>query len=354
MPPRVEQPLAARGRSRSETTLRAISVSRLVVDLAAGAPRDGRVLSVHSNACNILLTGPDRPNGTAAPILALAGCELGNGPLNVLVGKFAPVRRVAVPHAPARLDHDRLSLGCLSVAIGGAMPWDPHPAWARLRCRKLPTANRVQSVLAIARRRAPPDTLLNLLSPPRSADSRGPASRRLFAEFASILGRLEADGTDRLPAATAALAGLGTGLTPAGDDFLIGLMLSLWLRSERAPALCRPMATTATQRTSRLSACLLSQAAAGNCGAHWHAFLETVTGADETMIEKPVAALLDQGHTSGGDALAGFLWACRHLESPARGEGSARGHGSGTLWPGAARAEQGSCIREHGGPRRRA
>ena len=314
---RVEQPLAR----RPETTLRAVSVSRLVVDLATGAPRDGRVLSGHSNACNILLTGPDRQAGAAAPILTLAGCELGNGPLNVLVGEFAPVCRVAVPHAPARLDHDRLSIGCLSVGIAGAMLWDPHPAWARLRYRQLPTVNRVRSVLAIARRRAPPDTLLDLLPPSRWAGGRGPASRRLLAEFASILGRLEADGTDGLPAAAAALAGLGTGLTPAGDDFLIGLMLSLWLRSERAPALCRPLATTAAQRTSRLSACLLSQAAAGNCGAHWHAFLEAITGADETMIEKLVAALLDHGHTSGGDALAGFLWACRHLELPARSEG---------------------------------
>ena len=314
MSPRVGQPLP-RG---PESILRAISASRLVVDLTRDGPRDGRVLSTHSNACNILLTGDNPQEGAAAPILTLGGRKLGNGPLNVLLDEFTPVRRAALPRAAVRLGRDRLSIGRVTIVIRGTTLWNPRPTWAQLRRRPSPTERRIQSVLAIARRGAPPQSLLDLLPPRRPADGCGSTGRRLFAEFVSTLDRLEADGTAGLPAASAALAGLGTGLTPAGDDFLMGLMLALWLRSKRAPELCRLMSTTAAKRTGRLSASLLKQAAAGNCGAHWHAFLKAFTEADKARVDILVTAILDPGHTSGGDALAGFLWACRYLEFPAR------------------------------------
>ncbi len=292
-------------------TTGAESVSRVVLELAAGAGRGGRVLGVHSKACNIELA--PAAGELAAPVVTLTGRKTGNGPLNIVVEDFAAVHAVASTGTASYLDRNRLSVGPLAVLLQGAVPWEPCPGWDRLRSGRGPCRRRLDSLLRLARRRVPPGTLLDLLPPSRSAHWPGAMGPRLHAAFTAIFERIEADG---LPAAAVSLAGLGNGLTPAGDDFLLGAMLAIWLRSTRAAAICGPLARAAARRTSSLSASLLHQAAAGHCGADWHAFLQGVAGDDDVTLERSTAALLAHGHTSGGDALAGFLWACRHERPP--------------------------------------
>ena len=287
-------------------TTGAESVSRVVLELAACAGREGRVLGVHSKACNIELA--PAAGELAAPVLTLAGRKTGNGPLNIVVEDFAAVRAAVATDTASYLDDTRLSVGPLTVSLEGAIPWEPRPGWERLRRGRGLCHRRLDSLLRLARRRVPPGTLLDLLPPPRSAHWPGAMGQRMRAEFTAIFERVEADG---LPAAAVSLAGLGNGLTPAGDDFLLGAMLAVWLRGSRAAAICGPLARAAARRTSSLSASLLHQAAAGRCGADWHAFLQGVAGDDDVTLERSTAALLAHGHTSGGDALA-----CRHERPP--------------------------------------
>jgi len=92
-----------------------------------------------------------------------------------------------------------------------------------------------------------------------------------------------------------ALAGLGPGLTPEGDDLIAGYAAGLALfhgRSEEASAL----AEAAALRTTSLSATLLRHAAAGELAEPAHEFL---AGRGE-------AALLRWGSSSGRKLLEGL------------------------------------------------
>ncbi len=117
-----------------------------------------------------------------------------------------------------------------------------------------------------------------------------------------------------------ALVGLGPGLTPAGDDFLTGVLLAessgdlpspLVSRASRAKIEAVASGTTPGGRT------LLWQALQGRFPAYLLRFLQALAG-PTTAVEPAVRSACAHGETSGTDALSGFLWALRISASPGR------------------------------------
>jgi hypothetical protein len=108
-----------------------------------------------------------------------------------------------------------------------------------------------------------------------------------------------------------AFLGCGRGLTPSGDDFVMGLLLMLnrwprsgWNRAHLA-ALNTQVITAARQRTTTLSAALLACAARGEADERLIAALDFIcTGlGDEARQANDLAGW---GASSGLDALAGM------------------------------------------------
>ena len=111
-----------------------------------------------------------------------------------------------------------------------------------------------------------------------------------------------------LETGAAQLAGLGGGLTPAGDDFLTGVMLWAWLAHPSPRSQCRLLVKAAAPRTTTLSAAFLQAAARGECGVAWHVLLAALSEGGDAELATAVQDVLSHGATSGADALAGFLW----------------------------------------------
>ncbi|HET6823298.1 MAG TPA: DUF2877 domain-containing protein, partial [Anaerolineales bacterium] len=106
------------------------------------------------------------------------------------------------------------------------------------------------------------------------------------------------------------LAGLGAGLTPAGDDFIMGAIHAVWIIHplEVASALTQSIADTAAPLTTSLSAAWLRSAGQGEAGVLWHQFFEALVGRVDapTYLQEALDNILSVGETSGADALAGF------------------------------------------------
>jgi hypothetical protein len=109
-----------------------------------------------------------------------------------------------------------------------------------------------------------------------------------------------------------ALLGLGSGLTPSGDDFVGGLFFARsWLATtndadaEGWRAAAAVVRDAARARTHAISQALLGDLLEGTSHAPLHALVEALaTGADP----RPAArALVRLGHSSGWDILAGLL-----------------------------------------------
>jgi hypothetical protein len=101
------------------------------------------------------------------------------------------------------------------------------------------------------------------------------------------------------------LIGLGYGLTPSGDDFLIGTLATLdALEQTNMHAALGRAVVAAAGRTSPLSASFLRAAAAGHVGENLHAMVAAILTGD---ADAAVTAATRIGHTSGWDALAGAV-----------------------------------------------
>jgi hypothetical protein len=112
-----------------------------------------------------------------------------------------------------------------------------------------------------------------------------------------------------LQTGAAGLAGLGPGLTPAGDDFLVGVLLGLWAAWPVlvVPPVVEAIVSAAAPRTTLLSAAWLRAAGRGEADEAWHNLLASLVSSPASGIITAGQRILARGHTSGADALAGFF-----------------------------------------------
>jgi hypothetical protein len=111
-------------------------------------------------------------------------------------------------------------------------------------------------------------------------------------------------------AAAASLAGLGEGSTPAGDDYLMGVLHAAWATDLAARTWAPALAAAAAPRTTTASAVWLAAAARGQVAPAWGELLAALAGGDSARLVTAVAAVRARGHTSGAYSLRGFLAAC--------------------------------------------
>ena len=107
-----------------------------------------------------------------------------------------------------------------------------------------------------------------------------------------------------LAGAAAALAGLGSGLTPAGDDVLAGVLLVGAITEGYAANGLMSVANEA--QTHDISRAFLRWAAVGQSIAPVHQLLAALTEQDHPLIERAQTAVATIGATSGADLLLGI------------------------------------------------
>ena len=283
--------------------LLATSISRMVTEwLSKPEPFTARVLASFRRACNLLTP--------AGELIALVSPSVGDGPLNIVVD--APFQSIG-QGTEAVLEDQVLRVGSLGAALGEATVWEPNPDWAQLFNHQAAIVAHLPEVWRMALPSAPRESLLALLgswrddtlTPAGATAALGLPAGRVRRGVLALAAGWGGDA-EQLRRGAAQMAGLGRGLTPAGDDFLVGLMLWGWLAHQDPRAFCTALAEESVPRTNTLSAACLRAAAGGGAGAAWHQFLTAL--ADGVELEAAVHRVLSHGATSGSDTLAGFLW----------------------------------------------
>lgn len=288
------------------------SISTRVSPLFRRAGFQATVESAFAEAVNLVT-----PHGAA---LALVSRRVGNGPLNAVVSH---------PQALALLsrgdivsgDGATLSLGKgWRLALAPAVAWDPCPDYSRLAHWPQVVAHNV----AWLRRRLPLEAPQASLAAQPLASTQGafgscPSVALVQARAGALTdgvrqGYAQGD-LGKIAAFAGRLAGLGPGLTPAGDDWLagwlVGLRAATAMNNGRPPldldAVGRTVVGSARLRTSRLSLAFLQAAADGALAEPWHALLDALMDTDQTSLRHAAAEIMRHGATSGSDMLAGFL-----------------------------------------------
>jgi len=280
-----------------------ISISRPVKQRLQRQKFAGRVLSVHGAVCNLIDDDRD--------VITLMTPPVPYGPFSITID--ATLDGLATG-ALAYADANQLVVGDLTVALDGAPTWEPRPDWPRLRTAR-------ESVLAgfVAFDEWTSSAIWGGLTHITGADQYAEGKPTFMARLArgkEAYSRLIVEGLgkgkrDPLLEGARLLAGLGPGGTPAGDDFLVGVMAAVWLLGDEAGA--RAIAETAAPRTSALSAAFLRAAGHGEFIAPWHALVAALAGGELTQVEEAAMRVENYGASSGADALDGFILAGRAL-----------------------------------------
>lgn len=131
------------------------------------------------------------------------------------------------------------------------------------------------------------------------------ASRRLSAFFSALrCGRQEA-----LTDALGKLLGLGPGLTPSTDDWVVGFLYAVrpYIKPPLLNKICQAVRQSMVSATNRISAAYLECACEGGS----FEIMEELLAAESTGAAE---RLLSIGSSSGSDMLTGLLFAIKYIE----------------------------------------
>jgi hypothetical protein len=111
-----------------------------------------------------------------------------------------------------------------------------------------------------------------------------------------------------------ALIGLGSGLTPSGDDLLVGYLAGLWSASKGRSNRLTFLSTLGeavirlSERTNDISRTYLYHAAHGQVSSRLVNLADAIcAGSDPQHVQDRLNAAAQAGHTSGMDAATGLL-----------------------------------------------
>ena len=141
----------------------------------------------------------------------------------------------------------------------------------------------------------------------------------------AVAGALASGGRSDLDDAVRRTIGRGPGLTPAGDDVLVGILAVLTapvVAACRQPVTARLRAALvpALPATTEISRALLSQASRGHVSRPvWELTSTLLSGSAAAAPVQARANVLATGATSGGDTCAGLVAACRLLSRSLEG-----------------------------------
>jgi hypothetical protein len=279
-----------------------LAATRISPDVGARLPSlAGRVRSVHRAAIYV-------DAGSPRTLVVVAIDDVGGVPGGVLVAGIADLRETGIRPGMAVVPSSRgvsIPTAAIEIDVTNAISWSPSlPPGARLR----PTPE-LDRTVAVARRLAAAHACPGGLAP--AIPGTGRAVDPWQARAAHLIDRhLTALATGDVVAAedvTVELIGLGVGLTPSGDDYLVGLLAGLEATDDPVRhRLATAIAAQADLRTTVIGAEMLRHAAAGAFAERLHDMLIALARGSldlATAVERVMA----YGATSGGDTLVGLF-----------------------------------------------
>jgi hypothetical protein len=250
-----------------------------------------RILHVFDLACNLI--------NEHREVLSIVTQQIGNGPFNLVIENDVCFSEYLNIESPVTVARAQLHFGDLTINTADAKPWVPRPDWESLHTQKNEFLNQIISLqVTLSDAGGKPGNPLTATLPVTNYQS-------LVSDLCSALVTIDLSSALKI---ASKLTGLGAGLTPAGDDFILGAIYAAWIihPPEIASVLAERITNAAAPLTTSLSAAWLRSAGSGEAGMLWHAFFESLLAGNQVEIQYQIARLLSVGASSGADALAGF------------------------------------------------
>ena len=245
----------------------------------------------------------------------LVSPQLGAGPLNIVTTLTDGLDTIDPNTGVVLVGEEFVIGGRLRLAPGRVMAWRaPLVDWSQQTLFQGLT-----NLNLLCLHRNPKAGLSRLVWPGSLACLKSPELHRAQPVFDSLRlwlrGALGNKSSSLPPKQIVRLLGLGPGLTPSGDDFLVGLFIALSLCGRRdlvsvVDRMIRPLIAQLTGPISRLH---ILAAIDGEGSERFHRMLNAVLIGDYRTTSLQLRSVCLIGDTSGWDALAGAVTVFREL-----------------------------------------
>lgn len=245
------------------------------------------------------------------------GPLIGNGPFSALLMSDEFAKAIDVDD-PIEVGADFVSVGQLKFDATKAKDWNSGVNWGKIRLKKDKLLVSCELIQELIERYAPPQSFAELVLPiPQNFEDSDPIFTNAKGAISELFKGLIKENIMAMRNSSKLLAGLGIGLTPAGDDFLVGVMLALFALgpSKKAEELSAILAKEAAPLTNSISSEWLKASAKGEAGESWHNLVKAIAENHGEQLAEAVMRILPSGHTSGADALGAFVATIRLLSS---------------------------------------
>jgi len=275
-------------------------VDAAIGDALFGRLFRGRVHSVFAQAVNFA--------ASRTRLYSLVAEELDDAPgtVRVRVSQDRPLDNLGIRPGDAVISTaGGLSCGSVPVLAANVRPWSPTlppfpstPAGRRRLAASLDIF--INAIVAYGREGG--------LKAFISGDARTLIEKRLVERAAAVVSAFVAGSPDEALTTGKGLIGLGTGLTPSGDDFLAGMMVIINMPAGPFDRQHRKVAAAlaAGAETGTVSRAMLRHAARGRTRAGVVALLEAMTDRPPHDVAAAARKVLCSGATSGTDLAAGI------------------------------------------------
>ncbi|MBZ0295406.1 MAG: DUF2877 domain-containing protein [Anaerolineae bacterium] len=239
-------------------------------------------------------------------VISIVASTVGNGPLNIVV----PLPELSALTELETVYSAPYNLGAAGIIIDTATT----PVWNAIL--RLPSVMNIPEILWIGKKllEHSADSLaqpyLNL--PPVQSYFQRRLLTQLSEAAQAVIDALQTQDNAALLTATQSLAGKGIGLTPAGDDWLLGCVAALHCLGYQEKI--NLMVNAACSQTTLFSGAHLKMAGSGKYAQPWHQLFRAEIS---QQVRTAILYLLQYGHTSGADALTGFIQGFEMLSAPA-------------------------------------
>jgi len=235
--------------------------------------------------------------------------DIGNGPLTLIAdnASFRLTDLGVNPGQSALISQRRIRIGdAVQFTLDRCELWRAPPWPTPLSLDRLTGA--ADALACRAMIEAPREGLARQVLCSHAGGLLSRIARRRIATFEHWLSdALKANDSAEgaLPHPVQDLIGLGCGLTPSGDDFLVGALALLDAVAERNAfrSLACGLTHASPALTSPLSHCFLRAAAAGYVGEKLHQAVSSVIAG---KVDSAITAVRKIGHSSGWDMLTGI------------------------------------------------
>ena len=313
-----ESPYYRSGYSAKSLYLNAQSIGLSAADRIQIQGKIGLIHSIFQRVINITVL--------ENRLISLVGQEVGQGPLNILVNIPYHINLLTIGikkgDVVTRVS-ESIVIGENAIVISTKWTelWEPK---RKFQVRLLPLKIVMANIEIMRNIALDSDYLSGLgeLIPfthisglkDSKAEKLGSVSHLAFPHISSMLKAIKSGHSHDITRITKKLVGLGPGLTPAADDMLLGLMISMLYISENfnetsidVKKINKDIISIISGRTTIISEEFLREASVGKVNKAVASLMENLLTSRQKEVENSVRNVLDLGGTSGTDTVFGVI-----------------------------------------------